>query len=157
MEECVKVFIGVGSNLGDRNKNIASALRFLEENKEIDIVKVSRLIESEPQGGPPQNKFLNGAIKINTTLSAGDLLSYLQSVEARLGRKRLIKNGPRTIDLDILLYGDTIINHSNLKVPHPRMAERDFVMIPLREIEPKISKLLNDCCKNYSKVKANSQ
>ncbi|OPX30112.1 MAG: 2-amino-4-hydroxy-6-hydroxymethyldihydropteridine diphosphokinase [Candidatus Omnitrophica bacterium 4484_171] len=132
----VTAFIGVGSNLGDREKNIRRAVSYLKTEKGIKVEKVSTLIETEPQGGPPQGKYLNGVIRINTTLSVGGLLNVLHSIEDKLGRKRLVRFGPRTIDLDILLYGSETIDSPDLKVPHPRMFERKFVLKPLLEIEP---------------------
>ena len=138
------VFIGIGSNLGDREKNIKKALEYLEKNPHIKIEKISSIIETEPWGYTPQPKYLNGVIKIKTDLSPLDLLKFLQEVEERLGRERKIKYGPRTIDLDILLYDDKIINSAQLKIPHPRMWEREFVLKPLLEIEPEIEKKLKE-------------
>ncbi|UCD15056.1 MAG: 2-amino-4-hydroxy-6-hydroxymethyldihydropteridine diphosphokinase, partial [Candidatus Omnitrophota bacterium] len=96
------------------------------------------IIETTPQGGPPQPKYLNGVVKIKTHLSARHLLNVLQTIEKRLGRRQLIKNGPRPIDLDILLYGDEVFRERDLVIPHPRMRKRAFVMNPLLEIEPDI-------------------
>jgi 2-amino-4-hydroxy-6-hydroxymethyldihydropteridine diphosphokinase len=129
------VFIGIGSNLGNRLDNIEKAIERLKSVPDIEVEKVSSIIETNPQGGPPQPKYLNGAIKINTELSARGLLKVLQEIENQLGRKRLVKNGPRTIDLDILLYGDKKIDESDLKIPHPHMLKREFVMKPLFEIQ----------------------
>jgi len=131
-------YIGLGSNLGDRLVNINKAIEYLKENQDITVEKVSSIIETEPQGGPPQGKFLNAVVKIKTSLAPQDLLRFLQDIEAKLGRTRLIRNGPRTIDLDILLYDNKVIDEPNLEVPHPRMFERDFVLKPLLEIEPDI-------------------
>jgi 2-amino-4-hydroxy-6-hydroxymethyldihydropteridine diphosphokinase len=126
--------LGIGSNLGDRRKNIKRAIELLSKTKGVKIHQVSRIYETEPVAGPPQGKFLNGAIKIKTILSAGGLLKVLKDIEKKLGRVRTIRYGPRTIDLDILLYGTKTINKKNLKIPHPRMFEREFVLKPLREI-----------------------
>ncbi|MBU1121568.1 MAG: 2-amino-4-hydroxy-6-hydroxymethyldihydropteridine diphosphokinase [Candidatus Omnitrophota bacterium] len=128
------VFIGVGSNLGDRLVNIQKAIDCLKASVGIEIIKLSSIIVSDPQGGPPQDKYLNCVIKIKTYLSARDLLNTLQTIEKKLGRKRLVENGPRTIDLDILLYGDDAVNEEDLVIPHPRMRQREFVMGPLKEI-----------------------
>ncbi len=133
-----KVFIGLGSNLGDRRHVIRAALDLLEKNPGIKINKISSLIETEPVDGPPQPFYLNGVLEIFTDLKPADLLHYLQSVEKKLGRKRGVKNGPRTIDLDILLYGEETIETDELKIPHPRMWQRDFVIEPLKEIAPAI-------------------
>jgi len=145
------VFIGIGSNLGDREKNIKKALEYLRKNPHIKIEKVSSIIETEPWGYTSQPKFLNGVIKIKTILSPLDLLKFLQEVEKNLGRERKIKYGPRTIDLDILLYDDKIINSDQLKIPHPRMWEREFVLRPLLEIEPEIEKKLEELKKEIKR------
>jgi 2-amino-4-hydroxy-6-hydroxymethyldihydropteridine diphosphokinase len=133
-------YIGIGSNLGDRPANIESAIAELKNRPGIAIEKISSIIETTPIGGPAQGKYLNGVIKIKTEISPRALLSILQNIENKLGRARTVKNGPRTIDLDILLYEDKAINEPDLKVPHPRMFEREFVMKPLLEIEPGILK-----------------
>jgi 2-amino-4-hydroxy-6-hydroxymethyldihydropteridine diphosphokinase len=127
-------YLGIGSNLGDRRKNIKRAIELLSKIKGVKIHRVSRIYETEPVGGPPQGKFLNGAIKIKTILSPEGLLKVLKNIEKKLGRVRTIRYGPRPIDLDILLYGSEIINRKDLKIPHPRMFEREFVLKPLREI-----------------------
>jgi len=145
------VFIGIGSNLGDREKNIKKALEYFKKNPHIKIKKISSIIETEPWGYTSQPKYLNGVIKIKTELSPLDLLKFLQEVEKKLGRERKIKYGPRTIDLDILLYGDKIINLPQLKIPHPRMWEREFVLKPLLEIEPLIMKKLDKLKNDYDK------
>jgi 2-amino-4-hydroxy-6-hydroxymethyldihydropteridine diphosphokinase len=132
----MQVFIGLGSNLGERKENITRAITLLRGNPQVTIKVISSLIESEPQGGPPQENYLNGVIEIETSLSAQNLLVVLMDVEARLGRVRGVKNAPRTIDLDILLYGEERINEGELIIPHPRMGERRFVMEPLAEIAP---------------------
>lgn len=127
-------YIGVGSNLGDREKNINSALGYLKGTEGIRLKRISSLYETEPVGGPPQGKFLNGAIAIETILSPRELLEKLKEIEGKLGRKRTVPNGPRTIDLDILTYGEEKIKEKDLIIPHPRMEMRDFVLQPLREI-----------------------
>ena len=126
-------YLGIGSNMGDRKQHIHDALNLLEQ-KNITVIAVSSLIETDPVGGPPQGPFLNGAIKIETDRSPHDLLSCLKSIEHLLGRRPSIKNGPRPIDIDILLYNNDTIKTPTLTIPHPRMAERDFVMQPLKEI-----------------------
>jgi len=133
------VFIGVGSNLGKRRENIEKACAYLESHPRITIEKVSSLIETEPYKAPPQPCFLNGVIKASTDMEPRQLLEFLQGIENMLGRVRGIANGPRTIDLDILLYGDKVIDEPGLKIPHPCMFEREFVMRPLLEIEPGIT------------------
>lgn len=136
----MEVYIGIGSNLGNRLENINKAIEFLKENPGVKIVKISSIIETKPSGGPVQGDYLNGVIKIKTDLTPARLLLILQGIERMLGRVRTVRDGPRTIDLDILLYGNEKINEPGLKIPHPRMLERDFVMKPLLEIEPNIMK-----------------
>ncbi|MCX5687073.1 MAG: 2-amino-4-hydroxy-6-hydroxymethyldihydropteridine diphosphokinase [Candidatus Omnitrophica bacterium] len=127
-------YIGIGSNLGDREKYIRNAIEKLKETEGVEVKKISNIYETEPIGGPEQGKYLNGVIEIETWLEPSDLIIKLQKIEEQLGRIRSVKNAPRTIDLDILLYGDKKINKSGLKIPHPRMNEREFVMKPLKEI-----------------------
>ncbi|MCQ9204919.1 MAG: 2-amino-4-hydroxy-6-hydroxymethyldihydropteridine diphosphokinase [Omnitrophica bacterium] len=136
------VFIGIGSNLGDRADNIRRAICCLKSKEGISVEKISSIIETKAHKavGPD---YLNGVIKIITMLSAEDILLLLQECERQIGRKSSFKNAPRVIDLDILLYGGDIIDEPNLKVPHPRMFERDFVLRPLFEIEPGIKTVLD--------------
>ncbi|MFH1876463.1 MAG: 2-amino-4-hydroxy-6-hydroxymethyldihydropteridine diphosphokinase [Candidatus Omnitrophota bacterium] len=135
-----ETFISVGSNIGNREANIAHALGLLAKIPGVRIVSVSSFIETEAVGGPQQPKYLNGAVKILTKLPARRLLAHLNSIEKNLGRTRTIKNGPRTIDLDILIFGNEIINEPDLVIPHPRMLTRDFVMKPLLEIAPQLTR-----------------
>lgn len=133
------VYIAFGANLGEREDNIQRAIACLRGSPSLEIIKISTTIETDPVGGPiQQNKYLNGVIKARTSLEAHDLLSFLNKIESELGRIRTVQNGPRPIDLDILLYGEETINTARLTVPHPRMFERDFVLKPLLEIEPEI-------------------
>ena len=127
-------YIGIGSNLGNRRNNIEKAIKKLKKIKGIEVKKTSNIIETEPEGGPPQNKFLNGAIAIETSLLPFELLRQLKKIEKQLGRNKTVKNGPRVIDLDILTFGERKINTSRLKIPHPRMHKREFVMRPLKEL-----------------------
>ena len=135
------VYLGVGSNLGNRQENIQKALKLLQEYR-IEIVQTSTLIETEPVGGPPQGKFLNGALKAKTDLSPLELLKTLKSIEKTLGRVKTSVNDPRPIDLDILLYDNVELNTAELVIPHPKMLTRDFVLTPLKEIEPTLIKEL---------------
>ena len=131
------VFLGIGSNLGDREAHIEKALTLLKEHKEIDVIAVSSLIETEAVGGIPQPRFLNGAVKTRTDLKPLDLLAQLKIIERRLGRGKHGPNEPRSIDLDILFYEDIVIlEGKNITIPHPRLAERYFVLKPLAEIAP---------------------
>ncbi|MDP2980610.1 MAG: 2-amino-4-hydroxy-6-hydroxymethyldihydropteridine diphosphokinase [Candidatus Omnitrophota bacterium] len=127
-------YIGIGSNLGDREKYIENAIEKLKNIEGVEVKRVSNIHETEPVGGPRQGKYLNAAIEIETGLKPRELLAKLQDIEKQLGRKRTVKNAPRTIDLDILLYGDNKIDEPDLKIPHPGMREREFVMKPLIEI-----------------------
>lgn len=132
MDTC---YIGIGSNLGDRQRNIKLAVKKIKALGDTRVIKVSRLIETKPVGGPAgQSNFLNGALKIKTNFPPKRLLKKLKIIEQELGRIRTIRNGPRTIDLDILFYGDRVINTKELIIPHPRMFKREFVMKPLLEI-----------------------
>lgn len=130
----MRCYIGIGSNLEDRRVNIDTAIEKLRKTKGVDVKKMSKIYETEPVGGPPQPRYLNGVIEISTELKPRQLLLALQEIENELGRIRTIKNGPRTIDLDILTYGDKKIDAPDLKIPHPRMQEREFVQRPLKEL-----------------------
>lgn len=138
----VVAYLGIGSNLGNREKNIKQAVKKLKDTKEIKVIKVSSLIETEAVGGPAQGKFLNGAVAVKTTLSPLKLLKELKNIEKFLGRKKTVRFGPRIIDLDILLYGDRRVRQKNLVIPHLRMFKRDFVLAPLNEIAPSLLKKL---------------
>lgn len=129
------VFIGLGSNLGDRSRHIREALRELAEAGDIRVVACSRLYETEPVGGPPgQPRFLNAVAELATELAPRALLLRLLAIEARHGRRRGVPNGPRTLDLDLLIHGQTVVDEPGLVVPHPRLREREFVLRPLAEI-----------------------
>lgn len=132
-------YLGLGSNLEDRRQNIDMAILEIEALGIIIISKAS-VIETDPVGGPPQGKFLNTVIKVHTTLPPLKLLQKLKAIEKDMGRVKTVKNGPRIIDIDILLYEDREIDTENLVIPHPRMFQRDFVMKPLKEINPEIMK-----------------
>jgi len=133
-----KAFVGIGSNLGDRERQIAEALELLSGEDGIEVLAVSTLRETEPVGYRDQPRFLNGAVAVETELPARELLDRLLAIERRLGRVRSEgpRFGPRTIDLDLLLYGAETIEEPGLEVPHPRLAERRFALEPLAELEP---------------------
>ena len=138
-------YLGIGSNLGNRKKNINLAIEKINQIKSTKVTKISSIIETDPVSNIPQGKFLNAAIEINTSLLPNELLNNLQSIENELGRIRCVKNAPRTIDLDILVFNDQNINEENLVIPHPRMRQRDFVLVPLREIAPElVNNVLNE-------------
>lgn len=129
-----RVFIGVGSNLGNREENIAKARTLAMKLLNTRLIQSSMNYETDPVGGPEQEKFMNAVWEIETSLSPRQLLQELLNIEQSLGRKRTVKNGPRTIDLDILFYGDGIIREEGLTVPHPRLGERWFVLKPLWDL-----------------------
>lgn len=131
------VYLGVGSNLGDRQANIDKALALLKEDSEIDVQDVSHFIETPPEGGVPGPNYLNGTVKLETDLLPLELLSRLKGIERRLGRSKPELNAPRPMDLDILFYDDVVIvEGKHLNIPHPRLAGRLFVLEPLAEIAP---------------------
>ncbi len=128
-------YIGLGSNLGDRQKKIKLAVKMIGRLKGTRLIRKSAIIETRPVGGPAgQPDFLNAAVKIDTALSARSLLAGLKDIEKQLGRKKRRRFGPREIDLDILLYSDKVIKNKILTVPHPRMFKRDFVIKPLEQV-----------------------
>ena len=130
------VYLGLGTNLGDKQKNLNDAIRMLE-NLVGEVEKVSSVIETEPEGFKSDNMFLNAVVKVRTALSPFEILDITQDVEKSLGRKEKSSNGiyhDRVIDIDILLYDDINISTPRLVIPHPRMAQREFVMTPLTEI-----------------------
>ncbi|MCA9400074.1 MAG: 2-amino-4-hydroxy-6-hydroxymethyldihydropteridine diphosphokinase [Candidatus Omnitrophica bacterium] len=130
------VYIAFGSNTGNRRQYINRALKLLNTHP-CKLIKTSRILETDPESSlKHQQNFLNGVCQIQTDASPFQLLAVLQHIEKILNRERIIINGPRTIDLDILLYGDYHIVTKTLTIPHPRMLNRDFVMIPLKEIAP---------------------
>jgi len=134
--DMTNAFIGIGSNLGDREAHLHRAVERLEAEGEIEVVAVSRLRETEPVGPVEQGPFLNGAVLVSTELTARELLERLLAIEESLGRVRRERFGPRTIDLDLLLYGDEVLDEPGLTVPHPRLHERRFALEPLSELAP---------------------
>lgn len=134
MEE-MTAYIGLGSNLGDREKYIRSSLTLLKENEHIEVARVSDIIETAPLGDTEQPKYLNAVAEISTSLSAEDLHKKLIDIESSLGRTRREKWSPRTIDLDLILFGDHVINGPDLTVPHPQMHLRWFVLKGLCQLK----------------------
>lgn len=128
-------FLGLGSNLGDREENLGRARRLLAA-RGFEITAASSLYETEPVGGPPQGAFLNQAIGGESSLPAQALLAACLDVERELLRVRREPNGPRSLDVDVLLYGDEVRREGALVIPHPRLHERLFVLVPLAEIAP---------------------
>ena len=133
-----RAYVALGSNLGDREATLRSALEALAAEPGIDVVAVSRFYDTEPVGYVDQPRFLNGAAALETELPARELLERLLAVELRFGRSRddVPSQGPRTLDLDLLLYGDAEIDEPGLRVPHPRLHERRFVLEPLADLDP---------------------
>jgi 2-amino-4-hydroxy-6-hydroxymethyldihydropteridine diphosphokinase len=129
-------FVGIGSNLGDREAHLRAALDRLAAEEGVEVVAVSTLRETEPVGPVEQGPFLNGAVQVTTDLPPRELLARLLDVEQRLGRVRGERFGPRTIDLDLLVYGDEIVDEPGLVLPHPRLHERRFALEPLAELAP---------------------
>lgn len=131
-------YISMGSNIGNRFEHLQQAVRLLNEHSSIHVLKVSSVYETEPVGLTEQAKFLNVAVELETSLEATELLSACQSIENKLGRMRKIRWGPRTVDLDILLYNEEHIQLENLIIPHLHMQERAFVLVPLVEINSEV-------------------
>jgi 2-amino-4-hydroxy-6-hydroxymethyldihydropteridine diphosphokinase len=130
------VYIGLGSNLGEREATIRRAIELLEAGGDIEVEAISSLRETDPVGYEDQPRFLNGAAALTTELRPRALLERLHEVERQLGRERTgPRFGPRTIDLDLLLYDDQQVEESGLEIPHPRLAERRFVLEPLAELD----------------------
>ncbi|MGH2808611.1 MAG: 2-amino-4-hydroxy-6-hydroxymethyldihydropteridine diphosphokinase [Actinomycetota bacterium] len=130
-------FIGIGSNVGDREAFVRRGVEEIGESDGITVEKISSLYATAPIGGPPQRSFINLVVKIDTTLSPRELLETLQAIEQRIGREPSdIRWGPRVVDLDILTVGDEKVSEPDLEIPHPRMTQRRFVLVPLLEIEP---------------------
>jgi 2-amino-4-hydroxy-6-hydroxymethyldihydropteridine diphosphokinase len=148
----VLCYIGLGSNLGDRQQYINSAVKKMKSLARTKVRKISSVIESEPQGGPVQGPYLNAVVEIETDLGPYQLLAELQNIESALGRVRAVVNGPRTIDLDILTYGDACIREEALCIPHPRILERNFVIVPLQEIAPHAIENIRKSLKPLKKV-----
>jgi 2-amino-4-hydroxy-6-hydroxymethyldihydropteridine diphosphokinase len=135
----VRAYIAIGSNLGDRQATIRSALLLLDKSEGVRVMAVSTLFENAAVGGPADSPgFLNAAAELQTTRGARELLHRLLEIERQLGRLRREKWAPRTIDLDLLLYGDRILSSDELIVPHPLLQERLFVLKPLAEIAPDV-------------------
>jgi len=129
-------YIALGSNLGERTKNLKTALQRLAQTDRVKIGAVSAIFETAPVGGPEQGPYLNACATIVTELSPTQLLLVMLDIEEKMGRVRDVHWGPRLIDLDLLLYEEIVMNTPLLELPHPRMSERDFVLVPLANIAP---------------------
>ena len=134
------VYVGLGSNRGPRRETIAAALERLDADEDVEVVAISTLSETDPVGYLDQPSFLNGVVRLATSLPPRPLLERMLRIENELGRRRGRgpRFGPRTIDLDLLLYGDEVIDEPGLVVPHPRLHERRFALEPLAELDPSL-------------------
>ena len=129
-----RIFLSLGSNVGRRPDNLRTALSLIAREPGIKVVRVSLLYSTAPVGYTPQRKFINGALELRTRLGPRDLLDRLERIEVRMGKSTPFRNGPRRIDIDLVLYGQRRVLESGLVVPHPRMQGRRFVLEPLAEI-----------------------
>ena len=131
-----RVYVGLGGNVGDRRATLVLAVRRLASHPDIDVRGCSRLYETSPVGGPTQADFLNAVVEVATSLTPAELLSATKELETELGRTREVHWGPRTLDLDILFFGERILALPALEIPHPRLADRRFVLVPLADLAP---------------------
>jgi 2-amino-4-hydroxy-6-hydroxymethyldihydropteridine diphosphokinase len=133
-----RAYLAIGSNLGDRRAHLQDAVEQLAAEHGVRVVGVSRVYETDPVGGPDQDDFLNAVVAVDTDLDPWQLLAAAQRCEQRAGRVRVAHWGPRTLDVDILLYDDVSTDDPSLTIPHPRMWERGFVVAPLRDLAPEL-------------------
>lgn len=145
----VQAYLGLGSNIGDRKQQLLKAIDLIGNIKGIKVTKQSSIYETAPIGYTDQPNFLNLCLEIETELSPQQLLKHCLDIEQQLHRVREIRWGPRTLDIDILLYSDNVIETDNLSIPHPRMQERAFVLIPLNDIasdkkDPRLNQKIHD-------------
>lgn len=133
------VFLGLGSNVGDREEYIEQSVFLLDKIKGVEVLKRSSNYETQAEGNVEQPPFLNAAVELKTSLPPQKLLKEIHDIENALGREREVEWGPRTIDIDILMYGNLIISEDDLQIPHPLLHERMFVLLPLKEISPRLS------------------
>jgi len=139
-----RIFLGLGSNLGDRSANLRAAVSHLRKAG-VHPTRSSSCYETEPVGPQDQGKFLNAVIEVRSSLEPRELLDLCKEIERRLGRQPTIRWGPRLIDIDILLWGDRVIDEPDLRVPHPEMPNRAFVLAPLDEIAPEVYNIACGC------------
>jgi 2-amino-4-hydroxy-6-hydroxymethyldihydropteridine diphosphokinase len=131
----VTAYLGLGANLGDRLANLQRAVLLLGTRGGLRVARSSRIYETDAVAGPPQPRYLNAVVQVETSLSAHELLAVCLSVENELGRVRAERWGPRTLDIDVMTYDDETVDEPDLHVPHPRMHERAFVLVPLSELD----------------------
>ena len=136
----MRAYVGVGANLGDRERTIRRAIEMLAARPGVDVVAISMLRETDPWGPVEQPPYLNGAVALHTDLDPRDLLGVLLDVERSLGRDRAteVRFGPRTLDLDLLVHGDLVRDEPGLTLPHPRLQERRFALEPLADLDPEL-------------------
>jgi 2-amino-4-hydroxy-6-hydroxymethyldihydropteridine diphosphokinase len=133
-----RAYLALGSNLGDRRAHLQRAVELIGATPEVAVVAISRVYETAPVGGPEQGDYLNAVIAVDTTLDPRALLALAQRAEQDAERVRAERWGPRTLDVDVLLYGDLELEDPDLTIPHPRMWERSFVLAPLRDVAPEL-------------------
>ena len=133
-----RAYVGLGANLGPREETLRRAVELLGEADGVDVIAVSQLRETEPVGVVDQPPFLNGAVVVETTRAPRQLLDLLLGIERSLGRVREERWGPRTVDLDLLVYGHHVVDEPGLRVPHPHLHERRFALEPLVELQPEL-------------------
>lgn len=132
----VRCFVGLGSNVGDKEVNLKKAISLLESEEGVWVKRVAPFYRTAPWGFTDQDWFINTVVEIETALPPRELLKILLKIEEKIGRVRKVRWGPRVIDLDLLLYGDAVINEPDLVVPHPHMTRRAFVLVPLADLDP---------------------
>jgi 2-amino-4-hydroxy-6-hydroxymethyldihydropteridine diphosphokinase len=132
-----RAYLGLGSNLGDRLAHLQAAVDGLARTRGLAVVAVSPVYETAPVGGPPQDDYLNAVVALDTDLTPHDLLRIAQGIEDAERRVRRERWGPRTLDVDVLLVGDEVVDDPDLVVPHPRLSERAFVLVPLADLDPR--------------------
>ncbi len=148
-----KAYVSFGSNIGDAKGNISDAVSALGKVPGITVEKVSSFYETKPWGYEAQQNFVNACARLDVDITPFSLLGVCLGIEAGFGRERLIKNGPRIIDIDLLMYEDEIIDKKELMLPHPRMDERDFVLVPLKDVvDDKLVKEIDDKIKNLKEL-----
>ncbi len=132
----IRAYLGIGSNLGDRLAHLQSAVDFLAATAGVEVVAVSPVYETDPVGGPPQDDYLNAVVAVDTDLDPHALLAAGHAAEAAAMRRREVRWGPRTLDVDVLTYDDLVLDDPDLTIPHPRMGDRAFVLAPLHDLDP---------------------
>ena len=152
----MKAVLGIGTNIGDRSQNIRNALRILDSIEEVSVTRVSSVYETAPWGYTEQRSFYNIVAEVETAYPPGELLAVCLGIEIGMGRVREFKNGPRIIDIDLLVYEGFVSNTEYLTVPHPRIGERDFVLVPLKELYKDMAVLGVLYKKEYSDIVTSS-